>query len=125
MHGGRLHGGATQTIELPKLEGWALTHGWVLAWENTVYVCILLLFLLSCPHSIPTLIPFLPSGPKSDPEAAKQFIMQMFLSVNPDPDNRRIFCYFTQATDAENMKRVFQDVREHLLEENLKDYNLM
>ena len=64
-------------------------------------------------------------GPKSDPEAAKQFIMQLFLSVNPDPDNKRIFSHFTQATDTENIKRVFQDVREHVLEENLKDYNLM
>ena len=47
------------------------------------------------------------------------------MSVNPDPDNRRIFAHFTQATDTENIKRVFNDVREHVLEQNLKDYNLM
>lgn len=64
-------------------------------------------------------------GPKADPETAKQFIMQLFLSVNPDPENKRIFSHFTQATDTENIKKVFQDVREHVLEENLKDYNLM
>ena len=60
-----------------------------------------------------------------DAESAKQFILQLFLSVNPDPENKRIFHHFTQATDTENIKRVFQDVREHVLEENLKDYNLM
>lgn len=47
------------------------------------------------------------------------------MSVNPDPDKRRIFAHFTQATDTENIKRVFNDVREHVLEQNLKDYNLM
>ena len=65
------------------------------------------------------------TGPAGDPEAAKQFLLQLFLSVNPDPENKRIFSHFTQATDTENIKRVFQDVREHVLEENLKDYNLM
>lgn len=64
-------------------------------------------------------------GEKGDAEAAREFILEMFLSVNPDPDNRRIFPHFTQATDTENIKRVFQDVREHVLEQNLKDYNLM
>ena len=65
------------------------------------------------------------TGPAGDPDSAKQFLLQLFLSVNPDPENKRIFSHFTQATDTENIKRVFQDVREHVLEENLKDYNLM
>ena len=60
-----------------------------------------------------------------NPEAAKDFIKTLFLSVNPDPENKRIFPHFTCATDTENIKRVFKDVREHVLEENLKDYNLM
>ena len=65
------------------------------------------------------------AGEKGNKEAAKQFILEMFQSVSPDSDNRRIFPHFTQATDTENIKRVFQDVREHVLEQNLKDYNLM
>ena len=65
------------------------------------------------------------TGNKCDPDAAKEFILKMYLSVNPDPENKRIFSHFTQATDTENIKKVFQDVREHVLEENLKDYNLM
>lgn len=64
-------------------------------------------------------------GEQDDQDAAKAFIQEMFLSVNPDPENRRIFPHFTQATDTENIKRVFDDVREHVLEQNLKDYNLM
>ena len=67
----------------------------------------------------------IPTGEVGDAESAKQFILQLFLSVNPDPENKRVFSHFTQATDTENIKRVFQDVREHVLEENLKDYNLM
>lgn len=65
------------------------------------------------------------TGEQGDQEAAKEFILGMFMSVNPDPDTKRIFPHFTQATDTENIKRVFQDVREHVLEQNLKDYNLM
>ena len=50
----------------------------------------------------------------------------MFNSVNAEEsEDRRIFAHFTQATDTENIKRVFTDVREHVLEQNLKDYNLM
>lgn len=52
-------------------------------------------------------------GPPGDPETAKQFLLQLFLNVNPDPENKQIFAHFTQATDAEIFKRVFQDVREH------------
>lgn len=66
-----------------------------------------------------------PIGPPGDIDSAREFILAMFMSVNPDPDNRRIFAHFTQATDTENIKRVFNDVREHVLEQNLKDYNLM
>lgn len=72
-----------------------------------------------------TITPSIPLGQPGDIDAAKEFILAMFMSVNPDPDNRRIFAHFTQATDTENIKRVFNDVREHVLEQNLKDYNLM
>ena len=63
------------------------------------------------------------TGPRGDPEAAKQFLLQMFLSVNPEPENKRIFSHFTQASDTEIFKRVFQDIREHVLESCLKDYD--
>lgn len=62
---------------------------------------------------------------EGDSEAAKNFIASMFLAMNPDPENKRIFHHFTTATDTENIKRVFEDVKTHVLEENLRDYNLM
>ena len=64
------------------------------------------------------------TGPPGDPETAKQFLLQLFLSVNPDPENKRICSHFTQASDTEIFKRVFQDIREHVLESYLKDYKL-
>lgn len=64
-------------------------------------------------------------GPAQDAEAGKTFIASLFLSVNPDPDNKRIFHHFTCGTDTENIRRVFEDVKTHVLEENLRDYNLM
>ena len=61
------------------------------------------------------------SGPVRDPEAGKSFIASLFLSVNDDPE-RRIFHHFTCATDTENLRRIFEDVKTHVLEENLRDY---
>ena len=91
-----------------------LNVGWALYQKNDE--CDGYLLLLPLCHYI---------GPPGDSDTAKEFILAMFMSVNPDPDNRRIFAHFTQATDTENIKRVFNDVREHVLEQNLKDYNLM
>ena len=63
------------------------------------------------------------SGPARDPEAGKSFIASLFLSANTDPE-RRIFHHFTCATDTENLRRMFEDVKTHVLEEN-NNYNLM
>lgn len=65
------------------------------------------------------------TGPPGDPEAAKQFLLQLFLNMNPDPENKQIFSHFTQATDTEILKQVFQDVWEHIIESDLKDYELL
>ena len=70
--------------------------------------------------SLPTSQHFI--GPPGDPETAKQFLLQLFLSVNPDPENKRIFSHFTQATDTEIFKRVFHDVQDHVVESTLKYY---
>ena len=65
------------------------------------------------------------TGPPGDPEAAKQFLLQLFLSVNPDPLNKQVCSHFIQATDTEILKRVFQDTQQHILEEAPKPYHLM
>ena len=64
-------------------------------------------------------------GSKSDHKEAAEFIKAMFLSVNEDPENKRIFPHFTTATDTENIKRVFEDVKATVLEGHLRDYNLI
>ena len=61
------------------------------------------------------------SGPTRDPQAGKSFIASLFLSVNDDPE-RRIFHHFICATDTENLRRIFEDVKTHELEENLRNY---
>ena len=48
----------------------------------------------------------------------------MFLSVNDIPE-KRIFPHYTTATDTENIERVFDAVKTTVLEENLRDYNLI
>ncbi len=63
-------------------------------------------------------------GPKKAPNEAAEFIKQMFLSVNDEPD-KRIFPHFTTATDTENIERVFEAVKTTVLEDNLRDYNLI
>ena len=67
---------------------------------------------------------FLVKGPPRDADKAKEFIKEMFLSVNPD-EKKSIFPHFTTATDTENIKRVFEAVKHTVLEENLRDYNLI
>ena len=60
-----------------------------------------------------------------DADAAKEFIKTLFFSVNPDPENRRIFFHFTNATDTNDVKWVFEYVREHVLEQKLNQHRLM
>lgn len=48
----------------------------------------------------------------------------MFLSVNED-SNKQLFPHFTTATDTKNIERVFEAVKTTVLEENLRDYNLI
>ena len=72
-----------------------------------------------------TLISLPLAGQSGDPEQAKQFILQLFLSVIPEPYNKCIRAHFTHAMDTKNFKKVFEYYCEHLLEQNLKDHNLM
>ena len=86
---------------------------------------------LPFPTSLPSLIivctwtlSLFHTGPPRDAEKAKEFIKEMFLSVNPD-EKKHIFPHFTTATDTENIQRVFEAVKTTVLEENLRDYNLI
>jgi len=63
-------------------------------------------------------------GPNKDAQAAREFILKMFVELNPDPD-KIIYSHFTCATDTENIRFVFAAVKDTILQLNLKEYNLV
>ena len=67
---------------------------------------------------------FILSGPKCDAQAAREFILKMFVDLNPDSD-KIIYSHFTCATDTENIRFVFAAVKDTILQLNLKEYNLV
>ncbi|XP_050727527.1 guanine nucleotide-binding protein G(q) subunit alpha isoform X5 [Eriocheir sinensis] len=63
-------------------------------------------------------------GPRRDAIAAREFILRMFVELNPDPE-KIIYSHFTCATDTENIRFVFAAVKDTILQLNLKEYNLV
>ncbi|NP_999835.1 guanine nucleotide-binding protein G(q) alpha subunit [Strongylocentrotus purpuratus] len=63
-------------------------------------------------------------GPSRDATAAREFILKMFVELNPDSD-KIIYSHFTCATDTENIRFVFAAVKDTILQLNLKEYNLV
>ncbi|CAG5119601.1 unnamed protein product [Candidula unifasciata] len=63
-------------------------------------------------------------GPKKEASTAREFILKMFVELNPDPD-KIIYSHFTCATDTENIRFVFAAVKDTILQLNLKEYNLV
>uniref|UniRef100_S4RQ31 Guanine nucleotide-binding protein subunit alpha n=1 Tax=Petromyzon marinus TaxID=7757 RepID=S4RQ31_PETMA len=59
-----------------------------------------------------------------DPQAAREFILRMFVELNPDTE-KVIYSHFTCATDTENIRFVFAAVKDAILQLNLKEYNLV
>ncbi|KAL3316492.1 Guanine nucleotide-binding protein subunit alpha-14 [Cichlidogyrus casuarinus] len=64
------------------------------------------------------------NGPQRDAEVARDFILKMFVDLNPDPE-KFIYSHFTCATDTENIRFVFAAVKDTILQLNLKEYNLV
>lgn len=64
------------------------------------------------------------AGPQRDAQAAREFILKMFVDLNPDSD-KIIYSHFTCATDTENIRFVFAAVKDTILQLNLKEYNLV
>ena len=61
----------------------------------------------------------LPIGPKGDHICAKKFIHDMFMSGIPPEKAGQFFSHFTCATDTQNIKRMFDDVRNTILVEHM------
>lgn len=63
-------------------------------------------------------------GPQQDVDAGKDFILDMFVTLNPD-EKKIIYSHFTCATDTNNIRFVFRAVKDHILQGNLEVYNLV
>jgi len=63
-------------------------------------------------------------GAQRDAIAAREFILRMFVDLNPDTE-KIIYSHFTCATDTENIRFVFAAVKDTILQLNLKEYNLV
>ncbi|KAM3849394.1 guanine nucleotide-binding protein G(q) subunit alpha-like [Diretmus argenteus] len=63
-------------------------------------------------------------GPQRDVKAGRQFILKMFVDLNPEME-KVIYSHFTCATDTENIRFVFHAVKDYILHINLQEYNLV
>ncbi|XP_006869110.1 PREDICTED: guanine nucleotide-binding protein subunit alpha-15 [Chrysochloris asiatica] len=79
-----------------------------------------------------------PLSPKQDAEAAKKFILDMYTRMytgcaddgskgggKKGPRSRRLFSHYTCATDTQNIRKVFKDVRDSVLARYLDEINLL
>ncbi|XP_068190264.1 guanine nucleotide-binding protein G(q) subunit alpha-like [Antennarius striatus] len=64
------------------------------------------------------------TGAQQDVEAVKKFILEMFVSLNPD-EKKIIYSHFTCATDTDSIRFVFHAVKDHILQGNLEVFNLV
>jgi len=62
-------------------------------------------------------------GPQQDHVAAREFILTKYMAQNDDPE-KMFYSHFTCATDTENIKLVFCAVKDTILQNALKEYNL-
>lgn len=92
-------------------------------------------------EKIPTshLATYFPSfqGPKQDAEAAQRFILDMYSRMyagcadaaadggRKGSRSRRLFSHYTCATDTQNIRKVFKDVRDSVLARYLDEINLL
>eukprot|EP01137_Pigoraptor_chileana_P003155 Opistho-2@42948 len=63
-------------------------------------------------------------GKPGDLEAAKQFILDLFVVLNRNA-SKPLYFHFTCATDTENIRFVFLSVKDTILQSNLRDYGLV
>jgi hypothetical protein len=57
-------------------------------------------------------------GPQGDYNQAREFIARMFININPTRTSD-IYPHFTCATDTENIKFVFDVVKNHILQQHI------
>lgn len=69
------------------------------------------------------------TGRKHDPEDAMKFIRKMYEQQAVTHNNREtwktLYPHFTCATDTNNIRRVFSDVKDTVLLKSLRDYGII
>lgn len=69
------------------------------------------------------------TGRKHDPEDAMKFICKMYEQQAVNHNNREawktLYPHFTCATDTNNIRRVFSDVKDTVLLKSLRDYGII
>ncbi|KAJ6244094.1 guanine nucleotide-binding protein g(o) subunit alpha [Anaeramoeba flamelloides] len=56
-----------------------------------------------------------------DYDNAFQYIKETFFNLNKNPENKKIFCHTTCATNTQNVDNVFMAVKENILTNHIKD----
>ncbi|XP_058257139.1 guanine nucleotide-binding protein subunit alpha-11-like [Hemibagrus wyckioides] len=67
-------------------------------------------------------------GRKRDPDAAMEFIREMYKQQAQNPEkkeNKTIYPHFTCATDTNNIRKVFSDVKDTVLIKSLQEYGVL
>jgi len=64
---------------------------------------------------------FIPVGPKGDHISAKEFLCDMFMRGIPPKIKDCCFSHFICATDTENIKTIFEDVKNNIFTRNVDD----
>lgn len=79
--------------------------------------------------SIPHLLLTSVTGKKHDPEDAKNFIRKLYeqQAINRDirEERKTLYPHFTCATDTNNIRKVFSDVKDTVLLKSLRDYGVI
>jgi len=72
---------------------------WFCSHQTTVFATLMWSgkIMLAVSYWISSLVAWLCSGPQRDPASAREFILKMFIELNPDPD-KIIYSHFTCAT---------------------------
>ncbi|XP_034102151.2 guanine nucleotide-binding protein G(q) subunit alpha-like, partial [Drosophila albomicans] len=74
-------------------------------------------------HHLVDYYPLYGDGPKGDSKAARDFIQNMFLSLNND-NERDIYCQYTCTGDTHNIELVFADVKDTIMINLLESFKI-
>lgn len=69
------------------------------------------------------------TGKKRDPEDAKNYICKLYeqqaITRDKSGERKTLYPHFTCATDTNNIRRVFSDVKDTVLLKSLRDYGVI